>query len=154
MRCYSHDRRRLVYGSVYQMMRAAIALCLATSLSALESGWRYAEVTAYCPCSICCGASADGITYDNTNVRHVPYNLASDRSLPIGTTVFIPLGLGVLDNARKYSRWFTVDDRGGALDTESRKYNTIRLDLRVKSHWWAKRFGRQTIPVYIQGKTK
>lgn len=136
------------------MIRAAIIFCLASSLSALESGWRYAEVTAYCPCAICCGASSDGLTYDSTNVRDVPYNLAADRSLPIGTGIFIPLGLGVLDTARKESRWFAVDDRGGALDTEARKYGTLRLDLRVKSHAWAKRFGRKTIPIFIQGETK
>lgn len=109
-----------------------------------------AEVTAYCPCSLCCPGTADGITADGTRVARVPYNLAADRSLLLGTAVWVPLGHGVLDRVRHDDRVFHVDDRGGALDTEA--VGILRLDLRVKEHWWAKQFGRKRILVYIGTK--
>lgn len=110
--------------------------------------WVMAEVTAYCPCVLC--TPGLGITANGTKVLRVPYNLASDRSLPFGTRVFLPTGFGALDKVREMERWFEVDDRGGALDTEAKRYGVLRLDLRVREHWWAVIFGRKTIPVLIR----
>lgn len=110
--------------------------------------WVMAEVTAYCPCALCCGTH-DRTTANNTNTDAVPYAFAADRSLAFGTRVYVPVGLGVLDQIRADDRWFPVDDRGGALDTEARRYGVTRLDLRVRDHWWAVRFGRRSLPVFI-----
>jgi hypothetical protein len=55
----------------------------------------------------------------------------------------------VLDRARADDRWFVVDDRGGALDTEARRYGVLRLDLRVRDHRWAIAFGRRALPVFV-----
>ncbi len=128
-----------------------LVLCLgcAVTANAAEGRWTTAEVTAYCPCALCCGTSADGITADGTPTARVPYAFAADRSIPFGALVFVPRGLGVLDQVRADARWFTVDDRGGALDTEARRYGVLRLDLRVREHWWAVRFGRRVLPVFI-----
>lgn len=129
---------------------SCLILSLALTLSAQEMpSWTTVEITAYCPCVICCGDHADGRTANMTNVLTVPYNLAADQSLPMGTEIYIPLGFGVLDNVRKSDRYFSIDDRGGALDTESKKYKIIRLDLRVREHSWAVKFGRKRIPVII-----
>lgn len=126
-----------------------ILLSSACGLMAQDGRWSVAEVTAYCPCALCCGIGAAGITANQTNVERVPYAFAADRSVPFGVRVFVPLGLGVLDQVRASDRWFVVDDRGGALDTEARKYGVLRLDLRVRDHWWAVRFGRRVLPVYL-----
>jgi hypothetical protein len=120
------------------------------SVAAASDGyWTTAEVTAYCPCALCCGESADGRTANMTRVDRVPYAFAADRSLPFGVRVYVPAGLGVLDQIRAGNRWFPVDDRGGALDTEARRYGVLRLDLRVRDHWWAVQFGRRSLPVFI-----
>lgn len=129
---------------------ACIVSCSVSASGAEQAGrWTTAEVTAYCPCALCCGTSADGITADGTQTRRVPYAFAADRSLPFGAQVFVPLGLGVLDVVRADDRWFRIDDRGGALDTEARRYGVLRLDLRVREHWWAVRFGRRVLPVFV-----
>lgn len=115
--------------------------------------WVNAEVTCYCPCSKC--TDGDGKTANNTSTDAVPYNFAADRSLRMGTKIYVQLGQGVLDNVRADDRIFTVDDRGGALDTEAKDYKDqtgkalLRLDLRVMEHWWAKRFGRRMLWVYV-----
>ena len=130
------------------MIRLLPLLLLGIAYASESTGyWTVAECTAYCPCGLC--TPGLGITANGTRVLRVPYNLASDRSLPFGSRIFIPVGLGVLDSVRSDSRWFSVDDRGGALDTEARRDGILRLDLRVKEHWWAVRFGRQRIPIFI-----
>ncbi len=139
------------WGGVFLISAVSITLALCVLLTPTASGvegWTTAEATAYCPCALCCGTT-DGITANNTSTNRVPYNFAADRSLPFGTRVFVPLGLGVLDRVRADDRWFSVDDRGGALDAEARKYGTLRLDLRVRDHWWAVKFGRRSLPVFI-----
>lgn len=115
---------------------------------ALPAGrWVICEMTAYCPnCAIC---QTTRTTANGTNTDRVPYNLAASRSLALGAQVYVPTGLGVLDVARSSQRTFTVDDRGGLVEAEANRYGVLRLDLRVKEHWWAKRFGRRLIPVYV-----
>jgi 3D (Asp-Asp-Asp) domain-containing protein len=128
----------------------AFALCvlLAPRAKASEGRWVMAEVTSYCPCALCCGTH-DKTTANNTDTDAVPYAFAADRSLPFGSRIYVPPGLGVLDRVRADDRWLIVDDRGGALDTESRRYGVLRLDLRVRDHWWAVRFGRRSLPVFV-----
>ena len=63
--------------------------------------WR---VTAYCPCRVCCGRHADGITADGTRLAPSKKVLAAPRSIPFDTRLRVP-GYGT---AR-------VADRGGAI---------------------------------------
>ena len=105
-----------------------------------------AQITAYTANCPHCGTT--GITADGTMTRDVPYNLAADRRIKLGTIIYIPTGHGVLDNVRAFDRAFRVDDRGGAL--EHHGGGMLRLDLRVKDHAWAKRFGRRVVTVWVE----
>lgn len=113
-----------------------------------DGNWIVVEMTAYCPCKIC--TDGLGITTDGTKVREYPYGLAGDRlHFKLGQQVWIPGGQGVLDRLFPEDRMFTIEDRGQALDRERRRKGIPRIDLRVKEHWWAKRFGRKLIVVVI-----
>lgn len=97
-------------------------------------GMRWVEVmtTAYCPCAICCGDSADGRTANNRDVKKFPHGIATEnRILPIGTHLFIP-GYGE----------HMVDDTGGAM-RQSAKRGVVHLDLRFADHRVARSWGRQ-----------
>lgn len=116
---------------------------------ALPAGfWLAAQVTAYCggPCKEC---QTTGTIANGTSTTRVPYALAADRSLPMGSRVYIPAGIGYLDRLRPSDRVFTVDDRGGALDTEALASGVFRIDLRFIGHADAKRFGRRMVDVYV-----
>ena len=94
------------------------------------------EVTAYCPCTKCCGENAQGITASG---RDVSYNnsrfVAADTSvLPFHTKLQIP--------GYASGRAVPVLDRGGAI-----KGN--KLDVFFPTHAEALRWGRQTIPVTV-----
>lgn len=94
------------------------------------------EVTAYCPCTLCCGPQAQGITASG---KDVSYNdgrfVAADTSvLPFGTRLVIP---GYADDQP-----VEVIDRGGAI-----KGN--KLDLYFDSHDDALQWGRQFVEVTI-----
>jgi 3D (Asp-Asp-Asp) domain-containing protein len=97
---------------------------------------RLMEITAYCPCSKCCGPNAQGITASG---KHVSYNhgkfVAADTSiLPFGTRLLIP-GYA--------AEPVEVIDRGGAI-----KGN--KLDVFFPTHEQALKWGRQKmVPVII-----
>lgn len=110
--------------------------------------WVDAVVTSYCggPCAVC---QTTGVTTSGSKTKVVPYNLASDRSLPLGTMIYLQPGLGALDRVRADDRFFKVDDRGGALDTQAREQKILRLDLRVIDHTWAIGWGVRFMKVYV-----
>ncbi len=93
------------------------------------------EVTAYCPCTKCCGPKAQGITASGKNVH---YNdgrfVAADRKFAFGTKLIIP----------GYAAGKTVEvtDRGGAI-----KGN--KLDVYFHSHTEALKWGRQKLTVTV-----
>ena len=94
------------------------------------------EVTAYCPCTKCCGPKAHGVTASGKSVR---FNngkfVAADTSLlPFGSTLRIP---GYADY-----EVVEVTDRGGAI--KGRK-----LDVFYPTHAEALRWGRQILPVQV-----
>lgn len=95
------------------------------------------EVTAYCPCSKCCGPQAAGITASG---KTVDYNggrfVAADTSnLPFGTQLLIP-GYSSEDAPVE------VIDRGGAI-----KGN--RLDVFFATHQEALEWGRRHVEVVV-----
>jgi 3D (Asp-Asp-Asp) domain-containing protein len=94
------------------------------------------EVTAYCPCTKCCGSNAQGITASG---KLVDYNggkfvAADTRVLPFGRKLVVP---GYADNAP-----VEVIDRGGAI-----KGN--KLDLYFPTHDEALVWGRQHLDVTV-----
>jgi 3D (Asp-Asp-Asp) domain-containing protein len=92
------------------------------------------EVTAYCPCTKCCGENARGLTASGHDVS---YNnsrfVAADNNLPFGTKLVIP---GYAGGAVE------VIDRGGAI-----KGN--KLDVFFATHEEALQWGRQFIDVTV-----
>jgi 3D (Asp-Asp-Asp) domain-containing protein len=133
-------------------VRAALLLLAITLATAGE--WREIEatLTAYCPCSICCGVRAAGLTADGTSVDRQPYGIAADpKRLPYGTRLWIPPGLGYLDHQRPTDeqRQFTVDDTGGIIRRRTRATGRIHLDVRFRQHGNAVRFGIKTATVWV-----
>jgi 3D (Asp-Asp-Asp) domain-containing protein len=93
-------------------------------------------VTAYCPCKLCCGAHAAGITASGQSVYSNGMKMvAADRALlPFGTLVSVPgyhAGVPV-----------PVLDRGGAIKGD-------RLDILLPTHEQALAWGRRTLEVTI-----
>ncbi|MGF1633302.1 MAG: 3D domain-containing protein [Phycisphaerae bacterium] len=94
------------------------------------------EVTAYCPCTRCCGPQAQGITASG---RDVSYNegrfVAADTSLlPFGTKLVIPGYAGEVP--------VEVIDRGGAIKGH-------KLDVYFDDHDVALQWGRQWVAVKV-----
>lgn len=94
------------------------------------------EVTAYCPCTKCCGPKAHGVTASG---KLISYNggkfVAADvKKLPFGTKLIIP----------GYANGESVEvlDKGGAI-----KGN--KLDLFFPTHAEALKWGRKMIPVTV-----
>jgi 3D (Asp-Asp-Asp) domain-containing protein len=91
-------------------------------------------VTAYCPCSKCCGENAAGITASGKLISHNNGRfVAADSSLKFGTKLLIP---GYETSAVE------VLDRGGAI-----KGN--RIDVFYPTHQQALEWGRRTVNVTI-----
>lgn len=87
------------------------------------------EITAYCPCSDCCGIWADGITSTGVTAK-ANHTIAVDPSV-------IPYGSVLLVNGIEY----TAEDCGGAIKGK-------RLDIYFDTHEEALEFGRQTAETY------
>lgn len=100
----------------------------------------WATVTAYCPCSRCCGARARGRTSLGGSAW-LPGIAADPRALPYGTAVYVP-GYGE----------HTVDDTGGAMRESWRNHGRLHLDIRMKTHYEARQWGRRTMKVRVYGK--
>lgn len=89
------------------------------------------EVTGYCPCAICCGRSADGITANGAPAQGKL--VAAPPEIPFGTMIYVP----------GYSEGpVPVLDRGGAIKGD-------RLDLLFPTHDQAARWGRRKMTVWM-----
>ena len=87
------------------------------------------NVSAYCPCELCCGAFADGVTASGHVIQPGDKFVAADKSIPFGTMLDVP-GYGLVP----------VLDRGGAI-----KGN--KLDLYFDTHAEALQWGRKQLQV-------
>jgi 3D (Asp-Asp-Asp) domain-containing protein len=131
---------------------AALLLAMVGGCMSLAHGsegrWITAEVTAYCPCALCCDVRTER-TADGTNTNRRPYGIAASPDLPMGAAVWVPPGGGYLDRSQPTDRYFRIDDRGGALRSEWRRSGVTRLDLRYRQHADAVRFGRRFLMVWV-----
>lgn len=91
-----------------------------------------ANVSAYCPCSRCCGKYSDGITANGYAIQPGDKFVAADSRFAFGTMISIP-GYGTVP----------VLDRGGAI-----KGN--KLDVYFPTHKEALQWGRQYLTVSIE----
>ncbi len=140
---------RIIHAIASLLIGTLLALAMAvTDARGAEGRWLTVEVTAYCPCALCCDIRTER-TANGTDTNVSPYGIAAGPDISLGTSVWVPLGGGYLDLSRGTDRWFGVDDRGGALRTEWRRSGVTRIDLRFKSHASAKAFGRKLMMVFI-----
>ena len=94
------------------------------------------EVTAYCPCTKCCGPLAHGVTASGRPVSHDSgrFVAADTGILRFGTLLEIP---GYHD-----ARPVEVIDRGGAI-------KGYKLDVYYPTHEEARLWGRRMLNVYV-----
>jgi len=117
-----------------------ITLILAAVLAATNAPCRVeAVVTAYCPCRICCGQYADGVTATGRDAR-LPGIAVDPKRIPYGSRVYIP-GLG----------WRTADDTGGAMRQSGRR-GIVHIDVRMPNHKAARLWGVKRLTVTILKK--
>ena len=99
-----------------------------------------AEVTAYCPCSRCCGKWADGITASGTAIKDTEGAfVAAPKGIPYQTLVQV---LGYAGG-----RPVKVLDRGGAIHARDGR---LRLDVFFPSHRKALEWGRRIMKVKMK----
>lgn len=91
------------------------------------------KLTAYCPCTSCCGKWADGITSTGTTAK-------ADKTIAVDPKV-IPYGTEVVINGNTY----VAEDCGKSI-----KGN--RIDIYFDSHDEALEFGVQYADVYLGGE--
>lgn len=103
-----------------------------------DAGYRSvtAKVTAYCPCSRCCGAFSDGKTATMTDAS-TPGAAVAWGAIPRKSSLYVP-GYG----------WTVADDTGGAM-RQSWKRGIIHIDLRFSTHQEALNWGVQELSVLI-----
>lgn len=94
------------------------------------------EITAYCPCTYCCGPNASGITCTGTQATAGRTIGVDPNYIPLGSKVKI-----VFSDGSEHE--YIAEDTGGAI-----KGNII--DLFCNSHQEALNFGRQIAHVYIE----
>jgi 3D (Asp-Asp-Asp) domain-containing protein len=140
-------------GLLWDRIWLQVAFLIATSLFALglaasEGRWLTVIASGYCPCALCCDTRTER-TANATDTNARPYGIAASPDIRLGSRCWIPSGAGYLDVSRPADRWFDIDDRGGALRTEWRRSGITRLDLRYRSHVYAKAFGRKLMMVWV-----
>lgn len=105
-----------------------------------QDGWYREEnalVTAYCPCSKCCGTHSPGITSTGKNAW-TPGLAADPIKLDYGTKVFVN-GYGMS----------VVDDTGGAMRRHWRRDGLLHIDVRMTYHYEAREWGKKYMKVKI-----
>jgi 3D (Asp-Asp-Asp) domain-containing protein len=102
-----------------------------------SSHWRVVrmKVTAYCPCSKCCGRHSDGITACNHRIRPGDVFVAADKRYRFGTDMIIP--------GYNSGRPVDVKDRG-------RLIKGNRLDVFFASHRQAQKWGTKILDVRVR----
>ena len=92
-------------------------------------------VTAYCPCPICCGRGANGITASGKKVTASGgHFVAAPAGFAFGNRLVVP--------GYDHGRPVPVLDRGGAIKGD-------RLDVFFPDHEAARQWGRQRLPVTV-----
>jgi len=98
---------------------------------------RQFRVTAYCPCTKCCGSWADGVTASGHKIAPGDAFVAAPKSIAFGTMMIVP--------GYANGRPVPVFDRGGAIKEG-------RLDVFFPSHQAALAWGVRQVDVTILGR--
>ena len=94
------------------------------------------QVTAYCPCRICCGPNARGTTASGQRVSY------HNRAFVAADTSLLPFYSEVIVPGYNHGRPVPVIDRGKMIIGH-------RLDVFFPTHQQAARWGRQILPVKL-----
>jgi len=114
-----------------------IALAGGDLLSA-ESKLISVKATGYCPCEICCGSSADGMTAMGRNA--ILAGVAVDPAvIPLGSHLDIP---GYSRGPNRNGSWIKADDTGGAV-------KGFNIDVRFFTHEEALAWGVKHLTVRV-----
>ncbi len=107
--------------------------------SSLKAGdvLTHVKVTAYCPCTKCCGPVAVGLTATGRDAWETLGVAVDFKSIPKNCTLEIP-GVGQL----------VADDTGGAMRQDAKK-GIYHIDVRFHSHEEAKKWGVQLLEIKI-----
>ncbi|NLK40836.1 MAG: hypothetical protein GX298_02125 [Planctomycetes bacterium] len=102
-----------------------------------DQRWRVVRmrVTAYCPCSKCCGKFSDGVTACNHRIQWGDVFVAADKKYRFGTEMIVP---GYNDNQP-----VKVMDRGRVIKGD-------RLDVFFNAHAVAQKWGTRTLDVLVR----
>lgn len=106
-----------------------------------------ARVTAYCPCSICCGSSADGLTRSNRSALQPGLAVAEPvyrRARFQKASYHVP---GYFPDSHPGRAW-TPDDTGSAM-LNSHAAGVLHIDIRYQNHGYALSKGVRVGTVYL-----
>ena len=121
--------------SLRDLAAAILLAILSASASASGSYTKTMLVTSYCPCKVCCGPKAHGVTASGVPAKGAL--VAAPPSIPFGTRVSIPGYNG--------GRPVPVLDRGGAIKGD-------HLDVLFPTHRAALQWGKRYVKVTFYGK--
>lgn len=96
------------------------------------------KVTAYCPCTKCCGEYADGVTSRGVDANTKGFAVDPKR-ISYGTLIYIK-GYGI----------YRADDTGGAM----RNSKQLHIDVRFPTHQEALNWGVKTMPIVIHNEDR
>lgn len=120
-----------------RVVLVVLAMFLGSQCGEVEAKTVEMLVTAYCPCEICCGKSADGQTSLGDDAYICDGVAAAPKAIPYRTQLRIP-GVGIKE----------VDDTGGAMRKSWRK-GVYHIDLRFPSHLEALKWGKKVLMVEV-----
>jgi len=127
------NKTEILIALILIILCAFCAISIVTNKpEAVEIGYDEVEmnVSAYCPCSKCCGNFADGITASGAIATGKL--IAAPPCYPFGTIMDVP-GYGEA----------VVEDRGGAIQGD-------KIDLLFPTHQEALNWGRQYLTVRVE----
>lgn len=127
-----HTRDAISVGATRFLEPKGIQALVAVGSNPAPAQSYLANVSAYCPCSDCCGIYADGITASGHVIQAGDKFVAAPKHIPFGTMITIP----------DYGR-VPVLDRGGAIKDN-------KLDLYFADHESALKWGRRYLQVTIE----
>ena len=110
----------------------------------MKSIWLWLTITAYCPCSVCCGTNANGTTATGRDAN-LPGVAVDPRVIPLGSHLDIP-GYTRTNGTSTYpGAWILADDTG-------RLIKGFKIDIRFKTHEEALEWGKKRLRVRVWKK--
>lgn len=110
----------------------------------MKSVWLILIVSAYCPCSVCCGKYANGRTATGRDAS-LPGVATDPTVIPLGSHLDIPGYPRTNGTSKAPGAWILADDVGG-------KVKGFKIDVRFKTHAEALEWGKKKLRVRVWKK--